>query len=390
MGEPTSFVNEVTPPNRPSSTGELRGKDAAELERYYLASQSQLIWRKFRKHKLAILGGVVLSIMYTIAIFCEFLSPMDPRERYTEFIYAPPQRIHFIDAEGRFHLRPFVYGYDKEMDMETLRRTFTEDKSTVYHVRFFLRGYSYKMWGLFNSNLHFMGVEEGYIFLFGTDKLGRDLFSRNFYAIRISLSVGLVGVTISFVLGCFLGGISGYYGGTPDLIIQRIVEFLVSIPVIPLWMGLAAALPSTWPAVRIYFAITLILAILGWTRLARVVRGRLISLREEDFVLAAKVSATPEISIIFRHMLPSFLSYLVVSLTLAIPEMILGETALSFLGLGLQPPVMSWGVLLQDAQNLRTMAFYPWLLIPALFIIATVLSFNFLGDGLRDAADPYK
>jgi len=239
-------------------------------------------------------------------------------------------------------------------------------------------------------DIHLFGVKKEEIFLFGTDNLGRDLFSRNIYAARISLSIGLVGVALSFLLGCILGGLSGYYGGTTDMIVQRGVEFLISIPTIPLWMGLSAALPAQWSPIKVYFGITIILSIVGWCGLARVVRGKLLELREEDFTMAAKIAGTSDRGIIVRHLLPSFLSYLIVSVTLAVPRMILGETALSFLGLGLRAPVVSWGVLLKNAQNFRSVALHPWLLIPGLFVIIVVLSFNFLGDGLRDAADPYK
>ncbi len=365
------------------------GEITAE-ERYYMASQWQLMWRKFIKHKLAILGGTILIIFYFVAIFCEFFSPYDIYKRYTKYIYCQSQRIHFFSEEG-FHLRPFVYGLHREVNPETFRRIYTEDRSVKYPIYFFVHGDEYKFWGFFKTDIRFMGVEEpGVIFLFGTDDLGRDLFSRNIHAARISLSIGLVGVFLSFILGCILGGISGYYGGTADMIIQRVIEFLISIPTIPLWMALSAALPADWSAIKTYFGITIILSIVGWCGLARVVRGKLLELREEDFAMAAKVAGAGEGQIIVRHLLPSFLSYLIVSLTLAVPGMILGETSLSFLGLGLRPPVVSWGVLLHNAQNVRTVALHPWLLLPALFVIITVLAFNFLGDGLRDAADPYK
>ena len=358
-------------------------------ESYYVASQWQLMWRKLIKHKLAIFGGTILAIFYFVAIFCEFLSPYDIYKGRIEYIYCPPQRLHFFDEKG-FHLRPFVYGVKQTMDPETWRRIYIEDETKKHPVYFFVRGDKYKLWNIFPSNVHLFGVREGTIFLFGTDKLGRDLFSRNIYAARISLSIGLVGVALSFVLGAILGGISGYYGGTADMVIQRVIELLICIPSIPLWMSLAAALPPDWSPLKVYFGITVILSVIGWCGLARVVRGKLISSREEDFVMAAKIAGASEGRIITRHLLPSFLSYLIVNLTLAIPNMILGETSLSFLGIGLRPPAVSWGVLLQQAQNVRTVVLHPWLLIPGLFVIITVLAFNFLGDGLRDAADPYK
>jgi len=358
-------------------------------ESYYVASQWQLMWRKLIKHKLAILGGTILAIFYFVAIFCEFLSPYDIYKGRIEYIYCPPQRLHFFDEKG-FHLRPFVYGVKQTMDPETWRRIYVENKTEKHPVYFFVRGDKYKLWNIFPSNIHLFGVREGTIFLFGTDKLGRDLFSRNIHAARISLSIGLVGVALSFVLGAILGGISGYYGGTADMVIQRVIELLICIPSIPLWMSLAAALPPDWSPLKVYFGITVILSVIGWCGLARVVRGKLISSREEDFVMAAKIAGASEGRIITRHLLPSFLSYLIVSLTLSIPNMILGETSLSFLGIGLRPPAVSWGVLLQQAQNVRTVVLHPWLLIPGLFVIITVLAFNFLGDGLRDAADPYK
>ncbi len=365
-------------------------KEIRAEERWYVASQWKLMWRKFIKHKLAILGGIILLIFYLIAIFCGFFSTQGIYKRHTKYIYSPPQRIHFFDEEG-FHLRPFVYGMKLELDPVTWRRTYTEDKTKKYPIYFFVHGDKYELWGLFETDIHLFGVKEpGVLFLFGTDELGRDLFSRNLYAVRISLSIGLVGVAFSFILGCILGGISGYYGGAADMIVQRVIEFLMSIPTIPLWMALSAALPLEWSSIKVYFCIVIILSITGWAGLARVVRGKFLELREEDFSMAAKIAGATDSRIIARHLLPSFLSYLIVSLTLAVPYMILGETSLSFLGLGLRPPVVSWGVLLKGAQNVRTIALHPWLLLPGLFVVVVVLAFNFLGDGLRDAADPYK
>lgn len=362
---------------------------AEKEEKIYVASQWKLMWWRFKRNKLAVAGGIVLIIFYIIAAFCEFFAPNDPYKYDVRYVLAPPQRIHFIDETG-FHLRPFVYGYKMEIDPITLRRIYIEDKSKKYPIKFFVRGHEYKLLGLIKTNIHLFGVEgDGHIFLFGTDSLGRDVFSRVIYGTRISTTVGLVGIFLSFLFGIIIGGISGYFGGIFDLIIQRIIEILRSIPTLPLWMALSAAVPANWSPVKVYFSISIILSFIGWTGLAREVRSKFLSLREEDFVTAAKLAGASERRIIFRHLLPSFLSHIIASLTLSIPGMIIGETSLSFLGLGIRPPAISWGVLIQDAQNFRTVALAPWLLLPVIFVILVVLSFNFVGDGLRDAADPY-
>ena len=358
-----------------------------EEERYYYASQRELIWWRFTRHKAAVVSSVLLLLLYLSAIFAGFLSPYTKDTRFRDFQTAPPTSIHFIKSGGGF--QPYVYAYDREMNPETFRYLFTEDTSQIHPIKFFTRGEEYKLLGLFPTNIHLFGVEGAPIFLLGTDQLSRDLFTRILAGARISLSIGLVGVFLSFALGVILGGVSGYFGGLVDDAIQRVIDFLLAIPGLPLWMTLAAALPRDWPVLKIYFAITVILSILGWCGLARVVRGKILQLREEDYTLAAQGAGASPWRIITRHLLPGFTSHLIVSITFSIPGMILSETALSFLGLGMQAPAVSWGVLLQDAQTLSAVAHQPWLLIPALFVIATVILFNFVGDGLRDAADPY-
>jgi peptide/nickel transport system permease protein len=368
-----------------------RKKDMTSKERYYLASQWQLMWGKFFKHKLAIFGMVVLGIFYLLAVFCEFVSPYTKDYSNVKEVYVPPQVPRIHDKATGFHFRPFVYGLKMKEDPITWEKVYAADPDTIVPIHLFERGQeTYKMWNLFSANWHLFGVRKGSIHLFGTDKLGRDVFSRSLYATRISLSVGFIGVGVSFVLGIVFGGISGYYGGAIDIFVQRVIEFLLSLPVIPLWMALAAAFPPEWSSIKVYFAITMILSLRGWTALARVVRGILLRVREEDFIMAAKTSGLKERTIIRKHMIPSVTSYLIVNLTLAIPEMIIGEVSLSFLGLGIRPPSVSWGTLMQDAQNVRTVVENPWLIIPAAFVVMAVLAFNFLGDGLRDAADPYK
>ena len=357
-------------------------------ERYYIASQRQLMWRKFRKHRMAVFAGVILLIAYLAAFTFEFCAPYGPLTQHEGYVHAPPTRVRLIDADGRLRA-PFVYGLTGQVNLDTFQREFVEDRSVIHSLRFLPRGEPYRFWGAVNADLHLFDAGEGRVFLLGTDELGRDLFSRILAGSRVSLTIGLVGVTISFVLGCLLGGISGYFGGLPDLLIQRLIEIFNSIPGIPLWMALSAVIPVNWPVLRTYFTITLILSVLGWTGVARVVRGKLLELREYDYVTAAKLAGSRTSAIITTHLLPGFLSYLIVRLTLAIPGMILGETALSFLGLGIQPPAVSWGTLLQGAQNVTNIAIYPWLLTPALFVVVTVLLYNFVGDGLRDAADPY-
>jgi peptide/nickel transport system permease protein len=370
---------------------ESLGKRRAALgtsERIYVYSQWQLMWIKFTRHKLAIIGTLVVGLLYLAAALHPFLAPYNAIER-TKYIYFKPQTIHLFH-NGRF-IGPFVYGITSKVDPVKFDRVYVEDESTLLPINFFVHGTAYDWFGIIKSDLHLFGVpEEGAILLLGTDELGRDMFSRILYGSAISLSVGLVGVFLSFILGLVFGGISGYYSGALDTVIQRVIEFLLAMPTIPLWMALSVAIPTTWPAIKTYFAITVILSLRGWCGLARVVRGKLLETREEDFVMAAHLVGSSDARIIAQHMLPTFLSYLIVNMTLSIPSMILGETTLSFLGLGLRPPVVSWGVLLQKAINIRIVATYTWLMIPAIPVILTVLAFNFMGDGLRDAADPYK
>jgi peptide/nickel transport system permease protein len=366
--------------------------DRPPSEGIYRASQWKLMWWKFKRHKLAMIGGVIVVLLYLVAAFAEFLAPFDPNVVSSTYTYAPPQRLHLFNrTEDGLDVGLYVYGYESEIDQETLSRTFSIDENTVIPIRLFVQGHEYKLFGIIPTNRHLIGPSDSDqpMYLLGADRLGQDLLSRIIYGTRISMSIGLVGVAISLVLGIILGGISGYFGGGIDIIIQRVIEFLRSIPTIPLWMGLAAALPLTWSPIRVYFGITVILSVIGWTGLARVVRGRFLSLREEDFVTAARLDGASQMRIIGRHMVPSFTSHIIASVTLAVPAMILAETSLSFLGIGLRSPVNSWGVLMQEAQNIRSVSTAPWLLLPGVFVIVAVLALNFLGDGLRDAADPY-
>jgi len=384
----TSVVKDSKPEVANLEDAVLVGGKASDDERFYYASQGELIRWRFGRHKLAVFSLVMLIVLYILAIFAEFFSPYTVDTRFDGFQQAPPSKLHWFKPGGGFG--PYIFHVTRELDPETFRFIFTEDTSQLYPVKFFIHGERYKFWGLFYTDWHLFGVEsEQPLLLFGADKIGRDVLSRTIYGARISLSIGLVGVFLSFTLGVILGGISGYMGGLVDDIIQRVIDFLLAIPGLPLWMTLAAALPRDMPTLQLYFWITVMLSILGWTGLARVVRGKLLQLREEDYALAARGAGVSDMRIITKHLLPGFTSHLIVSITFSVPGMILSETALSFIGVGIQPPAVSWGTLLQDAQNLTAVAQQTWLLIPAIWVIAAVLLFNFVGDGLRDAADPY-
>ena len=364
-------------------------KISPEQEKVYLAPQWKLMWWKFKQHKLALWSGVFLAILYSSIMFSEFLAPYNIQARHVDHIYSPPQKVRLFH-EGEF-IGPFVYRQQYKLSMETLKREYSDDTTQPDKLRFFCQGDTYWWWGLVEMNTHlFCPAEGGQAFLLGTDRLGRDMLSRIIGGARISLTIGLLGVMVSFVLGIVIGGLAGYYGGWVDMIVQRIIEVLQSLPSIPLWLALAAIMPVTWSPLVVYFGITMILGLLDWTGLARSVRSKLFALREEDYVMAAQLMGARPSRIISLHLVPGFMSHLIATATIVIPTMILGETALSFLGLGLRPPITSWGVLLVEAQNINVVALYPWLMLPVIPVILVILAFNFFGDGLRDAADPYK
>jgi peptide/nickel transport system permease protein len=384
-----------TPPNRtphyvnpapwdPYVTEKL----TAEQEKYYMAGQWKLMWWRFRRHRPAVVSAVFLGLMYFSCLISEWIAPYDLHTRHIRYIFAPPQSIHFFH-EGKF-LGPFVYGLKMERDMDTLQRVYKEDPAKPQQIRFFCSGEPYEFWDLIPGRFHlFCPPEGGTLFLIGTDRLGRDMFSRIVYAARISLTIGIIGIVLSFTLALVLGGLAGYYGGWIDNVVQRITEILKSFPHLPLWLALSAALPVTWSPLLVYFGITLILALLDWPGLGRAVRSKLLSLREEDYAMAAQMMGAKPGRIIGRHLLPGFMSHLIASATLSIPSMILAETALSFLGLGLRPPITSWGVLLNEATDINVVAVNWWLMLPVVPVILVILAYQFMGDGMRDAADPY-
>ncbi len=369
---------------------EIAATTSAPEQKVAVATQWQLMWWRFRKHRLGVISAILIILYYLAVVFAEFLSYGEPTESEAQRSLIAPQPIHWLDNGT---LSPHVYALVGKRDPATFKRVYQPDPERKIPVRVFAKGYEYKFLGVFPTDVHLLGLEgappEEGLYLLGTDQQGRDLWSRLMFGTRTSLTIGLIGVSFSLFLGVLLGGISGLYGGWLDTLIQRLIEILRSIPTIPLWMGLAAAVPNDWSVLQVYFAITIIISLIGWTELARVVRGRFLALREEDFVLAAELAGASQLRIIFRHMVPSFLSHIIAATTLALPAMIISETALSFLGLGLRPPAISWGVLLQDAQNVQSLAISPWLLAAAVPVVIIILAFNFLGDGLRDAADPY-
>jgi peptide/nickel transport system permease protein len=399
MTDQTTNSSGNTPPDAPKRRAEhfvnrepwdpyVAERLTAEQEKYYMAGQWKLMWWRFRRHRPAVVSMAFLALMYLSTVISEFIAPYDVQTRSSAYIFAPPQRVHLFH-DGQF-VGPFVYALKTARDMETLQRVYTPDPTRPQPLRFFCLGDSYEFWGLIEGRFHFVCPPEGgHFFWLGTDRLGRDMFSRIVYAARISLTIGLIGITLSFTLALVLGGLAGYYGGWVDNIVQRLTEIIKSFPHLPLWLALSAALPVTWSPLLIYFGITLILALLDWPGLGRAVRSKLLSLREEDYAAAAQMMGAKPGRIIGRHLLPGFMSHLIASATLSIPSMILAETALSFLGLGLRPPITSWGVLLNEATDINVVAVNWWLMLPVVPVILVILAYQFMGDGMRDAADPY-
>ena len=397
MQDPIKGLQKVNRREMKRRKAAYKAQSEREVDSIYVASQWKLTRMRFKRNRLAVVGFVTLCIIYFIALFANFLAPYGKQDYNANITNMAPHGMHWIDEEGSFSFRPFVYEIVKGYDPVTFAPTYEVDTTQMQYISLFVKGTPYKLFGMIDCDVHLFGVKEAAgpnggiygVYLFGTDQAGRDLFSRTLIGAQISATVGLIGVLLSFFLGLIMGGLSGYLGGTVDVIIQRIIDFVISLPTIPLWMALAAAVPSNWPVTKTYFCITLILSLVGWPSLARTVRSKFMSLKNEDYVKAARVAGASTPRIIAKHMVPMFTSHLIASLSLSIPGMILGETSLSFLGLGLRAPAVSWGVLLADAQKFRNVALYPWTLIPGLFVVVTVMAFNFVGDGLRDAADPY-